>query len=74
MQHIETLISRDSVLPGGQDSEAMSLAVLFLPHDGVVPHVTHDTRDERVIALVHVDRVWEAVPDAGHTRCNRQTD
>jgi hypothetical protein len=74
MQHIETLVSRDSVLPGRQYSEAVSLAILFLPHDGVVPHVTHDTRDERVIALVYVHRVREAVPDARHARCNRQTD
>jgi hypothetical protein len=73
MQHVETLVSRDAVLPGGQYSEAMSLAVLLLPHDGVVTHVTHDTRDERVITLVYVHRVREAVSDAGHARCNRQT-
>jgi hypothetical protein len=74
MQHIETLVSRDSVLPSGQHSQAVSLAVLLLPHDGVVSHVTDDTRDERVIALVHVHWVREAVPDAGHARCKRKTD
>jgi hypothetical protein len=73
MQHIETLVSGDSVLPGGQHPEAVSLTVLLLPHDGVLPPVPHHTRDERVIALVHVHRVREAVPDAGHARCNRET-
>jgi hypothetical protein len=52
----------------------VSLAVFLLPHDGVVSHITNNTRDERVIALVHVNWVREAVPDAGHARCNRQAD
>lgn len=74
MQNVEAPVGGDSVLPGGQHPSTMSLTVLFLPHDRVLPDVPHHTRNESVITLVHVDRVWQTIPDARGARCNTETE
>jgi hypothetical protein len=52
----------------------VSLAILLLPHDSVLPNVPHHARNERVITLVHMHWMRQTVSDAGHARCNTETE
>jgi hypothetical protein len=73
MQHVKASVGGNSVLSCGEHPTAVPLTIFLLPHDSVFPYVPHDTRDECVIALVHVHWKRLSVADARHARCNMKT-